>query len=299
MKSSITFPIFFSHNCCLEQREILLQTPTLLNAFLTVAIARNWISPVLYVMRLHAYFAQALLPASGDGSSRLRFAQLPGIQPDEVQLSGDLATEAEDYDEFVQALEEKSDSRLPDVKKAMNTWGRLDLVDLNYKGETLSSFRKTSLMRLVVIGERIVTPSSFVFLVLKLRVLPPLNGPPKVDVEDIKAKIKSNEEKDYKFLTATSEAEDLVSEDATVGWAHAPYWPAVSATIKAPALFNIPARRTENQDGGSLSQMKRTTVWLSLLSKSPMFLCLGQVLIRQGITAPTNCNSRLHPTLAS
>lgn len=80
----------------------------------------------------------------------------------------------------------------------------------------------------LVIGERIVTPSSFVFLILKLRVLPPLSQPPKeLDAEEVKAKVKANEEKDYKFLTGNNDAEDLASEDSTIGWAHTPYWPAV------------------------------------------------------------------------
>lgn len=87
-------------------------------------------------MRLHAYFAQALLPSSGDGGSRLRFAQLPGINPEEVQLGGELAPEANDYEEFVHTLEANKDARAPDIKKAINTWGRLDLVDLSFRGNT-------------------------------------------------------------------------------------------------------------------------------------------------------------------
>lgn len=85
-------------------------------------------------MRLHAYIAQALLPAPGTGSSRLRFAQLPGIKSEEVQLGGGLAPEIKDLDEFVSALENLGDERVTDVKKAVARWPRLEVVDLSFKG---------------------------------------------------------------------------------------------------------------------------------------------------------------------
>jgi translocation protein SEC63 len=78
-------------------------------------------------MRLHAYLAQAVLP----GADRLQFVQLPGITMDELTF---LAPGAKDLDDFVQALEEKQDARLMDVRKAMEKWGRIEIVDAAFKG---------------------------------------------------------------------------------------------------------------------------------------------------------------------
>ncbi|KAF5388148.1 hypothetical protein D9615_000013 [Tricholomella constricta] len=188
-----------------EQTEILLQTPLLLSALLNISTSRNWLSPTLAVMRLHAYITQALLP----GSERLRFAQLPGIKIDEVLT---LAPEATDMGDFVHALEEKHDGRVVDVKKAIEKWGRAEIVDAAFK----------------VIGERIVTPSSIVFLVVKLRISPPSSKPiesKELTVDEAKRRIKLNDEKDEDFLTSRKEVEDIPSEDDLPGWAHAPYWP--------------------------------------------------------------------------
>ncbi|KAG5645765.1 hypothetical protein DXG03_005302 [Asterophora parasitica] len=188
-----------------EQTEILLQTPLLLTALLNIATSRNWLSSSIAVMRLHAYITQALLP----GSERLRFAQLPNIKIDEVLT---LAPEASDIADFVHALEEKQDGRVVDVKKAVAKWGRAEIVDAAFK----------------VIGERIVTPSSIVFLVVKLRISPPTLKSAEqedLDVDETKRRIKLNDEKDEEFLLSRKEAEDLPSEDALTGSAHAPYWP--------------------------------------------------------------------------
>lgn len=188
-----------------EQSEILLQTPLLLNALLNIATSRNWLSPTLSVMRLHAYLTQALLP----GSERLRFAQLPHIKVEEVAT---LAPAATDIGDFVHALEEQQDGRAIDAKKAISRWGRAEIVDAAFK----------------VIGERIVTPSSIVFLVIKLRLSPPTLTPvtPKeLDVDETKRRIKYNDEKDEEFLNSRKETEDLASEDSLTGWVHAPYWP--------------------------------------------------------------------------
>jgi translocation protein SEC63 len=106
-----------------EQAHLLLQTPKLLNAFLTISTSRNWLAPTLSVMRLHAYLTQALLP----GKEQLKFAQLPGVRLEEQREAGDIG-------EFVEALEEKGDGRVMDVKKALQGWGRLELVDASFKG---------------------------------------------------------------------------------------------------------------------------------------------------------------------
>jgi translocation protein SEC63 len=114
----------FSCWMLIEQDHLLLQTPKLLNALLTISTSRNWLAPTLSVMRLHAYLTQALLP----GKEQLKFAQLPGIKLDETH--GETANIAQ----FVERLEERGDGRVKDVKRALQGWGRLKLVDASFKG---------------------------------------------------------------------------------------------------------------------------------------------------------------------
>lgn len=106
-----------------EQVQLLLQTPKILNALLTISTSRNWLAPTLSVMRLHAYLTQALSP----GKEQLKFAQLPGVKLEEKQ------GEAENIGEFVEALE-KEDGRVNDIRRALQGWGRLELVDASFKG---------------------------------------------------------------------------------------------------------------------------------------------------------------------
>ncbi|PBL02055.1 hypothetical protein ARMGADRAFT_1158655 [Armillaria gallica] len=169
-----------------EQRRVLLHTPTLLNSLLIMATSRNWLVPTLAVMRLHGYLTQALLPWHS------RVAQLPGVKPNEGL--------GESLDQFVKTLEEKADARIPDIKKATEKWGKLDVVDASFK----------------VIDEKTVTPSSIVFLVVKLRL-------GAVEGVELDIDTKENEAKDYEFLNIRKDAEDVA---VTPGWAHAPYWPA-------------------------------------------------------------------------
>ncbi|KAF9224450.1 translocation protein sec63 [Gyrodon lividus] len=147
-----------------EQTYLLLQTSALLNALLTIASARSWLSPTLGVMRLHAYIVQALVP----GKSVLPQAQLP----------------AEELD----------------------SWESLEVVDIGFK----------------VIGERLVTPSSIVFLLVKLRMKEPNAPPPPSHNVDAKS-AKKNDEIDEKFLNSRGDAEERQGDGT--GWAHAPYWP--------------------------------------------------------------------------
>jgi len=123
-----------------------------------------------------------------------------------------LAPGAKDLDDFVKALDEKQDDRLLDVRRAIAKWGRLEIVDAAFK----------------VIGERIVTPSSIVFLVVKLRLSPPSTSDveKELDVAELKQNSRRNEEKkDEEFLASRNEMEDLSPNGTASGWAHAPYWP--------------------------------------------------------------------------
>ncbi|KAF8960275.1 translocation protein sec63 [Flammula alnicola] len=190
-----------------EQKELLLQTPTLLNALLNVSVARTWLLPSLAIMRLYASFTQALPP---NASERLRFAQLPGLSPDDIEK---VAPKAKDMSDVLFSLEEKEDPRVGDVKKAMEKWSHVDIVSASFK----------------VIGERIVTPSSIIYLLVKLRISPPGAAPSEkkeLSVEETKRAVRNEEEADEKFLTSRLDAEEL-SPSQTDGArvAHAPFWP--------------------------------------------------------------------------
>ncbi|KIJ61032.1 hypothetical protein HYDPIDRAFT_138376 [Hydnomerulius pinastri MD-312] len=179
-----------------EQASLLLQSPMLLNALLSIAAARSWLAPTLGVMRLHAYITQALVPGKVTPSQ----AQLPGFD-DSASTTG-----KQDVYAFVQALKESGDHRAEEAKKALDSWNSLEIVDMGFK----------------VIGERLVTPSSIVFLLVKLRVKEPYaqSAPsPSLDAKSVK----KNDDIDEKFLNSRREAEELQGDGA--GWAHAPYWP--------------------------------------------------------------------------
>jgi len=133
-------------------------------------------------------------------------------QPSRRQLE-EQQGDAGNIGEFVEALEQQGDGRVTDIRRALQGWGRLELVEANFK----------------VIGERLVTPSSIVYLVVKLRLSSShgsLASPTKEkDVEETKRSLKLNEEADHQFLVSRKEVEDDLSEGSASGWAHAPYWP--------------------------------------------------------------------------
>jgi translocation protein SEC63 len=83
-----------------------------------------------------------------------------------------------------------------------------------------------------VIGESIVTPSSIVFLLVKLRISPPGVAVAKKDlsVEETKRLVQANDKMDEQFLTSREDAEDL-DASSTHGSAHAPFWPGVSCSL--------------------------------------------------------------------
>ncbi|KAH8832821.1 Sec63 Brl domain-containing protein [Flagelloscypha sp. PMI_526] len=207
-----------------EQTQILVQLPLLLNAFLTISTSRNWLVSTLAIMRLHPFLVQGLLPIAPDLS---RLAQLPGVAS--IKDAREVAPRAHDLDDMVKAMKEKSDTRASDVAKAVQKWGRIDLVDAQFR----------------VIGERIVTPNAIIFLVLKLRISPP--GVPtlvkeETDVDKIKQRVKANTEKDNEFLVSKSDAEPIPDEKTT-GYAHAPRWP----TNRKPSFWVVLAEPKTNR----------------------------------------------------
>ncbi|PPQ88728.1 hypothetical protein CVT25_009686 [Psilocybe cyanescens] len=189
-----------------QQNEVLLQTPLLLNALLNVSVARTWLLPTLAIMRLYGYLAQAL---PTNASQHLRLTQLPCIKQEDV---APLATRTKDMTDVLHSLEEKDDPRSKDVKKALEKWGHVEIVSASFK----------------VIGERIVTPSSIIYLLVKLRISPPgttPSTPTELTVDETKKAVQVEEETDEKFLASRLDAEELPSSKTNGGVAHAPFWP--------------------------------------------------------------------------
>lgn len=83
-----------------------------------------------------------------------------------------------------------------------------------------------------VIGESIVTPSSIVFLLVKLRISPPGVAVANKDlsVEETKRLVQANDKMDEQFLTSRQDAEDLDASSMNES-AHAPFWPGVSSSL--------------------------------------------------------------------
>lgn len=78
-----------------------------------------------------------------------------------------------------------------------------------------------------------VTPSSIIFLVVKLRISPPGSSTERkeLSVDETKRIVKLNDTKDEEFLMSRAEAEDISPAGADAnGWVHAPFWPAVCTT---------------------------------------------------------------------
>ena len=177
-------------------------------------------------MRLYAAFAQALPPTASD---RLRLTQLPGISVEDIAA---VAPKAKDMSDVLHSLEEKDDPRSKDVKKTLEKWGRVQIVEAAFKGESSASnycwFDDSP--SVLVIGERIVTPSSIIYLLVKLRISPPgaSSENKELSVEDTKTRVQKDEEIDEKFLTSRLDAEELPTAQLN-GVAHAPFWPGVSS----------------------------------------------------------------------
>jgi len=110
-----------------EQKQVLLQTPLLLNALLNVCVARTWLLPTLAVMRLYSLVAQALPPTASD---KLRLTQLPGIDEKDIET----LTPKASMKDLLYMLEEKKDPRAGDVKAALQKWGRVEIVEATFRG---------------------------------------------------------------------------------------------------------------------------------------------------------------------
>ena len=145
---------------------------------LNITMSRNWLLPTISAMRLHAYLTQALIP----GQAELKAAQLPGIDLSEAPS----LSSSESFEAAISSLSKSESSALPDAEKALERLGQTEIVDASFK----------------VIGERFVTPSSFVHLLVKLRVVPLSKAGQPVPVPK---QTKESEKRDNEFLLSKKE----------------------------------------------------------------------------------------------
>jgi translocation protein SEC63 len=109
------------------QAKVLLHTPSLLNAYLNIGATRGWLAPIVSALRLQACLTQAVAP--DDALARL--VQLPGLDADSLRA---LAPVPRDISDVARALADRQDARVADVRKAVNHWGRVELVDASFRG---------------------------------------------------------------------------------------------------------------------------------------------------------------------
>jgi len=271
----------------IEQRKLLLSTPILLSALLNVCIARNYLTPTISAMRLHSYLAQAI-PL--DAPARVRLTQLPSITKADIDA---ISPRPKDLDDVYAAFSDTTDEKAVQVKKAIEKWGRVEIVDASFKGTLIYIWLQHELTFRLVIGERVVSPNAIVFFVVKLRLTPPGLSTEQKDlsVEDTKRVVKENEEKDEELLLSKNDAEEVLPGKAS-GYAHTPYWPAVSdSSTRDDPLLNI-SDRVVNQHGGLCSATRNKTRPLFPLSASPTSPSPTPTPL--ATTEPTKSNSKDH-----
>jgi translocation protein SEC63 len=128
------------------------------------------------------------------GVSRSRLAQLPGIQANAKELESQ-------REDFVEVLDMRGNDRVGDIRKASQG---LDSVDASFKGAQFCCVKEIDRLMDLVIGERVITPSAIVFLVVELRASPPLDdriSESSSNVKDTNGTMEIDEEIDNKFLT--------------------------------------------------------------------------------------------------
>lgn len=158
----------------------------------------------------------------------LKFSQLPDIALDEVEKFKNV----HGFDQLIQDLESSNDPRARDIKKAVQNWSSVQIVGSMFKGLTFGlSLVSTGLTQtFVVVGERIVTPLSFMNLIVKLRI------PSGSTIgEEPSTPLKEVEKREQDFLVSKKDAEDMSLDNTGRAFAHAPHWP----QMKKPSWWVI------------------------------------------------------------
>ena len=223
-----------------EQTKILLHSPQVLSSLLNICLSRNWLTPSLAAVQLSAHLTQAVPPPKSTKESDkdlLKFSQLPDITLDEAEKFKDV----HGFDRLIQNLESLNDPRVGDVKKAVRNWGHIQIVRSTFKGQFCPITRHLIAgltLATTVVGERIVTPLSFINLIVKLRI----PSSPTTE-EESSAKPKDVEKREQEFLVSKKDAEDVLLDNTGRAFAHAPRWPQMKKPSWWVVLGDIKANR--------------------------------------------------------
>lgn len=142
-----------------------------------------------------------------------------------------------------------------------------------------------------VIGDRLVTPSSFVYLIVKVRLTPPVSSTPIPKVDEDAA---NNDQRDNEFLNSRKDVEDLIDEQGSGRWVHAPHWPSVCFKFSFATRILSYGSRTASRLGGRYSQTQRPIGLWCPRCGLPMFLM--QTSLTPTLIDPINFNSKPRPT---
>lgn len=112
---------------------------------LNIALAHSWLACSMNVMHLHSSLAQAVFPgmrfhtSGGSGyvtdlrqchSGADPLLAFPSVEKEEVkQVEGGVVG-------LIKSLEEKNDPRFEMVKRVADKWGKLDVIDSQFRGQS-------------------------------------------------------------------------------------------------------------------------------------------------------------------
>ncbi|EIW72719.1 hypothetical protein TREMEDRAFT_26719 [Tremella mesenterica DSM 1558] len=209
-----------------EMLSMLQNMPTILNGLLNIALARNWLATSLLAISLQPCLVQALPP---DVSP---LAQFPDVGPElgqEMQIR--LGAEGKRWLEKWHAAKKEEKWVSERTLEVVNRWPRLEVTDVKFTGIPILCFPfPQSCGRILVSGERQITPSAIVKLTWKCRyVYPSTPLTTSTTEKSSNGHMHLNEiivEKVQKRERSKSDIEN--SEDkqwSSNGYAHAPRWP--------------------------------------------------------------------------
>lgn len=131
-KAKVAFVLLYAHLLRLPvtssdlksvQRELVLQTPLLLGSLLAMSLGHNWLPTSIDIMHLHACFTQAVTPG------RSPLLQYPFITEEEIAEAKEKGLPG-----LVSDLKVKGDTRLKNVETVASHWGKLEVVDAQFRG---------------------------------------------------------------------------------------------------------------------------------------------------------------------
>lgn len=192
-----------------EMYEIVPRALHLSYALASVAIAHNWLSPYLAILRLEQFLVQAIHPSM----SPLR-QLLPANAATKAHEAGLRSIRDVAAQPSVEALAELTKVPREELKTAFSlarNWPLLDLVTARFQ----------------VIGERTVTPGCIVAFTVKLRMRAPGDAPELLSFEEADV-----DEDDEKLAAALSGTKQTGSEgEVPSPLVHAPEFPKVRMTL--------------------------------------------------------------------